>query len=293
VDDAPTPNELTTVTAAGPVRANPNFSFAFARGLSLFSLGLQPTVTDLGVLFHRTGPGMDFARWDPALGADGSYHRYSDNPADPFLAQATGRGFWLLTDQPLALSISGAPLTTDAQVNFLVGWNQLGNPFDGDVAASDMQVNIFGTLFDLTTSNESGYTADYFWTYDNASASYRLVSQTLPFAEPVVRKGQGFFFFSNRQGQLVIPRPVSTAAAAKTAAAAAAASDSNWALKLVAAVDGAADTDNFMGVSSQAAARNGVVSPPAQRNGLTCYSRRKAAVRPQASAVTSRTGSGR
>jgi subtilisin family serine protease len=271
VDDAPEPNELTAVTAAGPVRANPNFTMVYPAGLSMCALGLDTTETDLGVLFGRTPPGADFARWDPSQGETGAYHLYSADPTDSFLAQALGRGFWMKTSQAVLVSVSGAPSAGDMQISFVAGWNQLGNPFDEPVAIADMRVKVSGVTYDLPTAEAKGHGAGYFWTYDNASGGYRLVSQSHSFARPDVLKGEGFFFFANRAGQLLVPKPVTAAGAKAPSRVAAAPSDANWNLQLVAAVQGAADTDNFLGVSPQAARLNGVASPPLVPDGVDLY----------------------
>jgi subtilisin family serine protease len=271
VDDATPPNEVTTVTAVGPVRANPNIAFISPPGVSLLALGLQPQVTDLGVLFGRKDATMDFLRWDPTLAPGGGYHRYSDTPTDAFLAQALGRGFWLQTTTALVVDVSGAPATTDQQLGFAIGWNQLGNPFTQAVPISALKVRVGGTTYDLPTSNQYGYTADYLWAYDALTSSYALVSQSLPFARTEVRPGDGFFFFGAKTGQLLVPLPVSPAGEQKPAQVAAKSSSSDWSLRLVAAVDGAADTDNFLGVSPQAAQRNGVCSPPLASGGVDLF----------------------
>lgn len=271
VDDSPEPNELSEVTAAGPVRPNPNFSVTYPAGLSMFALGLQTVERDLGVLFGKTPPAVEFARWDPTQGRAGAYHMYSDDPTDPFLGQQLGRGFWLNSSQPILVSVSGAPAHGDVPVNVVSGWNQLGNPFDEAVSIADMRVKVSGVSYDLDTAAQKGYSANYLWTYDNLTAGYRLVSAAHDFAQTQVRKGEGFFFFANRMAQLVVPKPVATAGAGQVAAKQAAPSAANWNLQLVATVKGAADTDNFLGVSPQAARLNGVASPPLMATGVDLY----------------------
>lgn len=271
VDDSPEPNELAEVTASGPVRANPNFSLTYPAGLSMFALGLQTLETDLGVLFGKTPPAVEFARWDPAQGDAGSYHLYSANPADPFLGQALGRGFWLRSSQAGLLNISGVPATGEVAVNLVAGWNQLGNPFDQPVAIADLRVKVAGVTYDLATAARKGYTADYCWVYDSFSAGYRLVSAVHGFAQTQVRKGEGFFFFANRAAQLLIPLPSATAETVPVTARRGTPSESDWNLQLVATVQGAADADNFLGVSPQAERLNGVVSPPLVADGVDLF----------------------
>lgn len=271
VDDSPEPNELAEVTASGPVRANPNFSLAYPAGVSMFALGLQTLDTDLGVLFGKTPPAVEFARWDPTQGSAGGYHLYSANPADPFLGQALGRGFWLKSSQAGLLNISGVPAQAEVAVNVVAGWNQLGNPFDRPFNIADLRVKVAGATYDLPTAARKGYVADYCWVYDSFSASYRLVSAVHDFAQKQVRKGEGFFFFANRAAQLLIPLPSATAETAPAVAERVAPSDSDWNLQLVATVQGAADADNFLGVSPQAERLNGVISPPVVADGVDLF----------------------
>ena len=268
-DNSQPSNELKTVTAGGPWRSNPNYSFLLPSGLSMMSLGLTLTDTDPGANLDLTH-GAVLSRWDPALvnsGTDvvGGYHQYLTSVSDSFMALTPGRGYWLRTTQPMTLSLSGAAATTNTRIAFDAGWNQLGNPYMDDVDVTSATVVIAGTSYSLDQSNDRGWTRNYMWGYDTARRSYRLISAELPFSTPTIGKGQGFFFLGERSGQLVLSNPAlsTSAVAAKPQPLAV-----DWSLRLTAETAGAADTDNFLGVCSQPERANGVVSPPATVDGL-------------------------
>lgn len=278
VDTSQPANEDTAVTASGPVRSNPNYAFSFPPGLVLMGIGLGLQNNDLADVFDVAG-GVQFARWDPSGGSDGAYVMYS--PGDAFMRLQPGRGFWMRNPNPTALSLSGAAAAEDVRVDFAVGWNQLANPYVGDVtivsaddadtgAQATAHVRVGGTRYTLAESNTRNLTRDYFWTYDTATNSYRLISDVLPYATNVIAKGQGFFFMSNRTGQLVLTNPTASSTAAARPVAQRTPLD-GWSMRLMATIDGAADTDNFLGVSSRAEEIGHISSPPPASDGPDLY----------------------
>ena len=264
-------NENKTVTAAGPARSNPNYAFAYPPGLALISVGLTMQNNQLSDIFDLSS-GLQFARWNPTISPSGAYVLYDPATSDTLLRVTPGRGFWMRGTRPIALSLSGASAETDVRVDFSIGWNQLGNPYTGDVdvTADGTGVRVGGTFYTLTRSNELRYTRDFFWTYDSFTNSYKLISPNMELAGTVIHKGEGFFFLADRAGQLVLKNPSGPAPAAVAAAPEKAPAD-EWSLRLVAAIDGAADTDNFLGVSSRAAAISRIISPPPAGDGPDLY----------------------
>lgn len=269
VDTSQPGNEQLEVTAAGPERSNPNYAFAFPPGLAFIGIGLTMQNNEIDDVFDMSG--TQFARWNPALGNRGLYVPYEAGSTDAFLRLMPGRGFWMQGARPVSLSLSGAAATGDVRCEFSVGWNQMANPYVGDVdvSAEGTGVRVGGTFFTLGQSNEQNLTRDYFWTYDSFTNSYRLISPNMPMATKIIRKGEGFFFLANRVGQLLLKNPNAVAPAAATAQAAPPADE--WALRLVASIDGAADTDNFLGVSSRADQISGIASPPPATDGPDLY----------------------
>ncbi len=259
-------NENPSVVAVGPAEPFPDLGISFPAGLSLIALPLVPTNTDMGAILGIGGPGsVRLAAYNPSTG---QYVDYAEDPGNPLLQQALGRGFWIRTSSPLALELSGRSAPAgDYVAPLAVGWNLLGNPYSTDLQFGLSEIVFGGTRRDLATSNANGHTDSYGWTYDNSAASYRLVSNALPFASRTVARARGFFFRSQVAGSFVFKRPVGALQVAEEVPAAPPTED-NWTLRLVARSAGAADTDNFVGVSPQAAALSGIAGPPPVAGGV-------------------------
>lgn len=258
VDNALEPNEILEVVCLGPVRSNPNYTFAFSPGLSLVGIGLELQDDDLGTIFGTAD--AQFARWDPSSGA---YETYVAGASSSLLQQSPGRGFWLRSTRPIMLNLSGNAPSGDVRVDFEPGWNQLANPYIDEVdVRDDAQVRIGGTSYTLEQSNEQDFTRDYFWGYDSVTSSYKLISASLPFSRQTIKRGDGFFFMSNRVGQLVLHNPADLSTEQVRPKARPKPSRSNWAMRLSASIEGAADTDNFLGVSPKAESISRIAAPP-------------------------------
>lgn len=257
------PNEIMTVNAIGPLVASPNFTFRYPPGLSMIAIGAMPHDTNLGTIFGVEDPAdLPLARWDPAGPDGGAYVIYSDTPDDAFLEQKLGRAYWYRSDTSTILDISAMPAPPgNVSVQFQPGWNQIGNPYTHKISLNGATVTVFGVQLSLAESNDRGYTRDYGWLYDASTNSYRLLSTTMDFAEHEVEKGAGFYFLAFESGSLQLPEvePTSTLRAPEPKSVV---DDDHWTIQLVARVDGAADTDNFIGVSPQAAELSGVRTPP-------------------------------
>lgn len=266
-------NEDTTVTPAGPVIANPNFAFSYPAGLSIISVGAVPS-SGAGSIANLLGiaPGgpANLAYWDPTIN-DGEYIIWSANPNAAVFNHQLGRAWWLRSGSSMLLNVSGQPAPPgDFSKPLVTGWNMLGNPFPGrlDFASTEVTGIGQGTPVDLATSNELGYTRDYAWAFDNLTNSYRLIAGVdLPFAEREIAKGRGALMLARRPATLLLKRTVAPAGGAEEAKLAL----DGWALQLVAEADGLADTDNFLGVASNAAALSGIVSPPRPDADLDLY----------------------
>ncbi|MGE5532246.1 MAG: FlgD immunoglobulin-like domain containing protein, partial [Bacteroidota bacterium] len=266
-DNSQPSNALNEVTGVGPVRSNPNYAFGFTSGLSMISIGLTVPDNNLDKIFDLSS-GAVLSRFDPSQGSSGGYRVYAPGATDTFLLQMPGRGFWLHSNQPTVLNLSGAAATGDVRVDFAAGWNQLGNPYVDDVTltATDKMIRIGGTSYTLEESNSRGLTRDYMWGWNSATNSYKLISVSLPFSTQTIRKGEGFFFLSTRPGQLVLPNP--TLPAPAEVAAKASPVDVDWFVQLKASTDGFSDTDNFLGVAADPERVDGIVSPPSPKGGL-------------------------
>ena len=261
---APDGNEDPNVTSAGPVVSSPNFTFSYPPGVSIISIGAHTHETNLAALFGVPADALLIARWDPALSA---YRRYSDNPNDPHLRQALGRAFWLSTTDPITLNVSGQPAPEgDFAAAFAPGWNMIGNPYTTDCNLTGTEVTVGGDTHSLAEAARRGWTRDYMWGYDAFLRSYVLISPVIQadFADDTLRRGRGVFFRAFTNGTLTLPRPASAAVPSSAPAQTGDPVTVDWQIRLAAETPGAADVDNFVGVSAQAAALNAITSPPIQ-----------------------------
>ncbi|MGM0492784.1 MAG: S8 family serine peptidase [Armatimonadota bacterium] len=273
-------NEETEVQSAGPVIANPNFAFSYPAGLSIISVGAVPSeseLTEISDILNLDLDGeADLAYWDAARNG-GEYVIWSETPGASVFRQQLGRSWWLNTPAPILINVAGQTAPDgDFERPVVAGWNQIGNPFPGEVGFSATEVTGIGqgTPVDLKTSNQLGYTRDYAWTYDTRANSYRLIAgRALPFATQTIDAGRGALFLARRPATLLLKREVLPAATAEAETA----ELDGWALRLMAETQGMADTDNFVGVAENAAEVSGVVSPPRPDADLDLYFTRPAA----------------
>ncbi len=272
-------NENPQVTAVGPVVSNPNLTYSYPPGLSIMAIGAMPAVAQsrrVDDILGINGNPVDLASYD-ATNTSNPYVVYSDNPSHPSFDQALGRAWWLKTANPIMLNISGQPAPAgDFDVAVGSGWSLLGNPFSVGIDFSITEVTGIGqgTPVDLGTSNDLGFTRDYAWGFDPFSNSYTLISgAAVDFATPTIGAGRGVFFLARRPATLVLKRPVAAAATGSDKRA----EFDGWQLKIVAEAAGAADVDNYLGVTSQAAELNGIVTPPRPDADLDLYFVRPAA----------------
>ncbi len=266
-------NEDTEVIPAGPVVSNPNFSFNYPPGLSIIAVGAVPAAPDSNKIADILGIGpddaIDLAAWD-ATSNGGAYVLWSEAPGNALFTQALGRAWWLRSDRPILVNISGeAAPAEDFELPVPAGWSLWGNPYTVrlDFGATEVTGIGQGTPVSLETSNQLGYARDYAWSYDPFTNSYRLITgANLPFATQFIQPGRGVFFMARRPATLVLKRQVVAAAAEREPEPL-----DGWALQLVAEAAGAADVDNYVGVSARAAEVSGIVSPPRPDADLDLY----------------------
>ncbi|MCD6351166.1 MAG: S8 family serine peptidase [Armatimonadetes bacterium] len=258
-------NELQTVTAVGPVQSSPNITVSLPAGLLMMCIGAQTRETDMAALLGIDPGDLKLARYDPLQQA---YRTYQANPNDTFLQQAPGRAFWLRLDDPLMLNIAGQPVADDPfAVPVSTGWNMVGNPFNHDLRWEGVMVSARGTQWTLPQSNQAGITLDFAWTWDPFTSSYQLVSEYAGFGTKLVRQGYGFWFKANEPCTLLLPAGTTTTAVRAERPGL----DVDWKLKLVARCGQTVDSDNYIGVSAQAAVLNGLLTPPRPTPGLELY----------------------
>ena len=264
-------NENMAVTPAGPAQSFPYLTVTYAAGTSMIALPLLPPTTDMGKILGITATnGVGLAAYD--VSSTTGYDTYAKDPTSPLLEAALGRAYWLNAPTGLRVRLGGMPAPAgDFTATLAGGWNMLGNPFTAALLFGQSQIAVSGgTAESLSTSNANGQTDSYGWVYDTTQKppGYKLLSASLPFAAHNLAMGQGFFFYSNVIGGFIFKRPATAEALATAEPAAPAPTESNWYLRLAAAVDGEADADNFLGLSPQAAAWDGLRKPPALSGGV-------------------------
>jgi hypothetical protein len=255
-------NEITAVTAAGPARCAPNLSITFSYGLRMITIPAEPIDPRPMAVLGLTDPTeADFARYDPLTQ---SYHVLAQAPDDPFLSIVPGRAYWLNRDIPTFIGVGGR-VVDDPEYEVMIdqGWSQVGSPYDADYPFEGILVrDTFGTDTPITASND---VRKYGWRYDAFQRSYKLVSPLLPGADTKLPKREGMWLYAEVPGvKLVFANNVTVPA---EAAAATPAKLDGWQIQLIARTADAADTDNFLGVTSQASAIGRIVGPPAAASG--------------------------
>jgi hypothetical protein len=234
----------------------------------MITVPAEPIDPSPASVFGFTDPSTaNFARYDPLTQA---YHTVAQAPDDPFLGIVPGRAFWLNRDLPTFIGVGGRLVDEDeAAVPLGQGWNQVGCPYDKEYPFEGISVrDQFGTDTAITASNQV-LVRKYGWRYDAFQRSYRLVSPTLPGAGTTLPQREGMWIYAQQAGtSLVFAGNVTVPT---EAAAASPARLDGWQIRLTAQTARAADTDNFIGVTSAAGAVGRIVSPPPVAGGVDLY----------------------
>jgi len=258
-------NEITAVTTAGPVRSAPNLNYAFRSGLRMISIPAVPVDPSPMAVFAITDPSqMLFARWDSPTNL---YHTLANNPDDPVLRIGPGGGFWLDRSATSYITGGGTPINKGKyEISINQGWNMVGSPYDGDCLFKTIDVkDPYGTTEHITAS---GNVRHYGWRYDAGGGTYKLLSPVLPGADETLPALEAMWVYAYQPGlKLVFLNPLGSTAVQATERPAL----DGWQVRLVARTRNAADTENYIGVTSAAASLGKVVSPPPVRGGLDLY----------------------
>ena len=260
-------NEITAVTAVGPVQSAPNLSITFSLGLQMITIPAAPVENDPMSVFGLTDPTeMEFARYDPLTQ---SYRTLQAAPADPALEIVPGRGFWLDRPIPSLISVAGHVVEDiESVVPLDQGWNIIGSPYDAAYPFVEIDVrDALGTDEDITASNQ---VRKYAWRYDAFERSYKLISPLMPNGQDTLPARESMWVYAFVPGiGLVFDNNVAvTAAGAQVADKPAL---DGWQFRLVARTADAADTDNIAGVSAGAKALGTILSPPPVNGGVDLF----------------------
>jgi subtilisin family serine protease len=260
-------NELTAVTAVGPVQCAPNLSISFNFGLQMITIPAEPVDSSPMSVFDISDPSeMRFARYDPLTG---SYHTLSTAPADPALAIVPGRGFWLDRPVPSFIGVAGHAVEDEEyEVALGQGWNMVGSAYEAAHPFAEIGVrDPFGTDESIAASN---LVRNYGWRYDSFERSYKLLSPLMPGGQDRLPARESMWVYALVPDvSLVFSRDLGITAAG-------AVEDQKvdlggWQLQLVARTANAADTDNFIGVSANAKDVGQILSPPPVADGIDLF----------------------
>jgi len=257
-------NEITAVTTAGPVRAAPNLNITFSSGLRMITVPAIPVDPSPMAVFAITDPTqMMFARWDSPTN---KYHTLADNPDDPVLDIGPGAGFWLNRSLPSYISGGGTVIVKGRhEVAIDQGWSMVGSPYNADCLFVTIDVkDPYGTTEDITASRN---VRNYGWRYDPVARTYRLMSPILPGGEETLPALEAMWIYAYQPGLKLVFRNLAGAAVQVPERPPL----DGWQVRLVARTRNAADTENFIGVTSTAASLGKVVSPPPMRGGVDLY----------------------
>lgn len=254
-------NARPDVIVAGPVQSYSNTSVQFAAGLQMLAAPVIPADAHPATLLGLSTSALRYGRWSPVLGA---YEKYAGEPLPPSLNLALGRGFFVNLPNATAVSPAGnvAP-AGDFDVELVVGWQQLGNPFRAPLDYADSTVTYNGTTMDLISADAAGVVRSWGWVYNSSTNGYELVHPTFG-ATTLVAPWRGFWVYAEQACTLTLARPAGTTQTSATPSSAAPA-PGEWVVQLVAQGAGNVDSANYFGVSSTG---NGILSPPAPGDGV-------------------------
>lgn len=179
------------VTASGLAQATsapfditvPPFVASYPQGLHLISIPRDLSTlsnNDLANLFQLSPVNAKMALWDAAA------QQYVLFNGPGFSTQNNlKRGMWVSLPQTVTVSANGALASGLVRWNLTQGWNLVGNPRDASLRFDSTRIRVIqggadrGALKDVVLANANSPIVEPFaWIYDNASASYQLVTDT-------------------------------------------------------------------------------------------------------------------
>jgi hypothetical protein len=257
-------NRVTDVTAVGPVQSFANGPVTLPAGMHLFGSPLEPADREPTTLLGLAPAELSMARWSTALG---DYQLYSGPGSLPL---RLGRGYWLKLAQSVTFNPTGnmAP-SGSLSVDLEPGWQQVGNPYFGQMDMSAATVTYQGTTMDLASADAAGVMRQVIWTYDAQSNGYDLVAPFLGIGNTKIDPWKGLWVRVEKSCSLTLPRPGSVTASAPTGTVQASTRDAgDWFAQLSVRGDVGSDADNFFGVSQELASKRPLRNPPMSAAGV-------------------------
>ncbi len=177
---------VTVVARAIPLTTQPQLTVrnmqkvSYAIGTYLAGLPVTPVDARPEAVFSALLPNLRLARWNAATSA---YVVWSSGMTSDALNIKPGRGFWLQLGRALDLWVQGeqtadGPFTVDLQN----GWNQVGNPYTGQLAFTLSSIEVLqnnlvvGTLGSTAGRN---LVDPYGWIWDPVKGYLLVVDPTV------------------------------------------------------------------------------------------------------------------
>ncbi|MBD3292417.1 MAG: hypothetical protein GF393_05805, partial [Armatimonadia bacterium] len=258
-------NFLRNVTAVGPVQSFANGDVTLQAGMHLFGSPLQPADQEPTTLLGVAPANLKMARWSSTAG---DYTIYSGPGSLPL---RLGWGYWLRLDQQVTFSPTGnmAP-SGSLSVDLDPGWQQVGNPYFGQMDMASATVDYQGTTMDLASADAANVMRQVMWTYDAGDNGYTLIAPFLGVGDSKIDPWEGLWVRVEKRCSLTLPRRGAVAAGTQPAAMRTAATDDvdGWYTRLSVRGDTGEDADNFFGVSQALGAMSPLQNPPRTATGV-------------------------
>lgn len=235
--------------------AVPLYTVSLPAGLSMVALPIEPQTTDFRVAFGANTP---VARWDEA---DQEWVT-SATPADPVLALAAGRGYFVNSATAINNNVGGTPIPTNVGFDIAVdtGWTMAGNPYPADLQWASIGLA------------SGGVVRDYGFIWDRAIGDYRIVADLNGIGIlDTIPNGAGFWMRSDAPRVVRINAPALAAAEPRTGFTLGA---GDWVLPIRAEVAGRVDQCSALGVVKSAAQLPGggkMLNPPSTGGSVDLY----------------------
>ena len=111
--------------------------------------------------------------YDPTVGG------YVMAPPAGNIPYHVGMGFWVRTEADNVTIDAEVEVPTEAvEIPLANGWNQIGNPVNFAVAASDLRVHCGDTYLSLLDAQAQGWISAYIFGYDTGSGGYVMINPT-------------------------------------------------------------------------------------------------------------------
>jgi len=118
-------------------------------------------------------------RYDPSSGG------YVMAPPAENISYEAGMGFWVRTYEDLANVCADVNSKTEKTcIPLQTGWNQIGNPFNFEVALSNVTVKYQGNEVSLSQAQQNGWVSAYLFGYDTTASGYGMLDPANGQLEP-------------------------------------------------------------------------------------------------------------